>query len=201
MKHKIIQSNIKDSTIDQHLSTHYPNGVDFCYTDPPWGSGNLKYWQTMNKKATMTEAELIDQEILEKRVVDVITKNVNNYAFIVYGVREANSLIDKFKSNDKVTDVQYYEKTYNSGNKPMKNCVICVTLNNAPRRDFSALENLHGLKGLHHVCNLFKNEYKTVLEMFVGIGYYLKVLDKYGFEVVGNELNKARLTKALSKVK
>lgn len=200
MKHKIIQSNIKDFAIDEHLENNYPNGVDFCYTDPPWGSGNLKYWKTINKKATMTDAELIDQHILEHRVVNVITNHVNNYAFIVYGVREADSLMSKFKNSDKVTDVQYYEKTYNSGSKPTKNCVICVTLNNAPKRDFSALENLHGTKGLHYVCDMFKNDYQTVLEMFVGIGYYLKILDKYGYEVVGNELNKARLTKALSKV-
>jgi 16S rRNA G966 N2-methylase RsmD len=24
--------------------------ADFIYSDPPWGQGNLTYWQTMNKK-------------------------------------------------------------------------------------------------------------------------------------------------------
>ena len=24
--------------------------ADFIYSDPPWGQGNLKYWQTMNVK-------------------------------------------------------------------------------------------------------------------------------------------------------
>jgi len=201
MRHKIIQSNINDTDIDQHIQQHYPTGVDFCYTDPPWGSGNLKYWKTMNKKMTNRDIDLIDQTQLEDRVVHLITSYVRNYAFIVYGVHQAQSLIDKLKSKSNVTDVQYYEKTYNSGNKPMLNCVICVTLNNAPIKDFSALENLHGLKGLHYVCDLFKDQFKTVLEMFVGIGYYLKILDKYGYDVIGNELNNARLQKALNKVK
>ena len=26
--------------------------VDFLYSDPPWGQGNLKYWQTINNRHT-----------------------------------------------------------------------------------------------------------------------------------------------------
>ena len=48
---------------------------------------------------------------------------------------------------------------------------------------------------------MFKEKYNNVLELFVGIGYYLKILDSYDFTVAGNELNQARLLKALGKVK
>ena len=200
MRHKITQGNITDLQINKNIEANYPNGIDFCYTDPPWGSGNLKWWKTLNKKATNVDAELIDQEILEERIVELITTYVNNYAFIVYGVHQAESIIHKLKQKSNVKDIQYYEKTYQS-TKAMVNCVICVTLNDASIKDFSVLEGLKGLKGLRYVCELFKDEYESVLELFVGIGHYLKIFHKYNFNVIGNELNSSRLDKAISKIK
>jgi hypothetical protein len=198
--HLFTQGEINDVQVDKMLQKTYPNGIDICYTDPPWGTGNLKYWKTMNAKMTGADSGLINQFELEDRVVQLITSHVNNYAFIVYGVREAESIIAKLRENKKVKDVQYYEKTYPSGNRWLKNCVICVTLNDAPIIDFSVLENKKGLLGLKIVCEMFKDKYNTCLELFVGIGHYLKVLDEYGFVVVGNELNKKRLSTAISKI-
>jgi len=198
MKHFITQGNITDALVEDNIKNNFPNGIDFCYTDPPWGNGNLKYWKTINKKMTSNDSSLISQDELEDKIVDLITANVNNYCFIVYGVREAESLMAKFKQKQNVTDIQYYEKTYANN---QKNCIICVTLNKADLMDFSFLQNTKGLKSLSLICEMFKDKYKTVLELFVGIGYYLKVLDKHGFTVVGNELNASRLEKALSKVR
>lgn len=201
-KHVFTQGNISAKNIDKAIKEHYPNGIDFCYTDPPWGTGNLNYWKTINKK--MNDGLLIDQidqQELEERIVPLICNNVNNYAFIVYGVREAQSIMDKFKANPKVIDVQYIEKKYKSGNKWMKNCVIAITFKGSVVHDFTALlSNENGIKGLVKVCELLKGDNKSVLELFVGIGYYLKVLDKYGFNVIGNELNLSRLQKAIGKI-
>jgi hypothetical protein len=201
MKHFLTQGNITDPKVDQNIKLNFPNGIDFCYTDPPWGNGNLKYWDTINKKMTGDSVSQINQDTLENRTVDLICEHVNNYAFIVYGVREANSIIAKLKQKPNVIDIQYYEKTYKSGAKDMKNCVITVTLNKAPIIDFSFLEGEKGLNGLKLICEKFKDTYKTALDLFVGIGYYLKMLDGYGFVVVGNELNSLRIQKAISKVK
>jgi len=198
MRHFITNKNIIDPAVENNIQKNFPNGLDFCYTDPPWGSGNLKYWKTINKKATNLDSDLIDQFQLEDRVVDLITKYVNNYAFIVYGVHQAKSIIEKLQSKANVKDVQYYEKTYANN---LKNCIICVTLNDNEILDFSDLQKTKGLKSLKIICEMFKDKYKNVLELFVGIGYYLKVLDKYGFVVAGNELNSSRLSKALNKIK
>jgi len=197
MKHFITQGNITNKRVEENIKKNFPNGIDFCYTDPPWGNGNLKYWKTINKKATNFNSDLITQNELEIKIVNLITENVINYAFIIYGVSVANSLIKKFKNNPKVKDVQYYEKKYANN---FKNCTICVTLNEAPIIDFSFLKDTKGLQSLKLICEKFKDKYKSVLELFIGIGYYLKVLHKYNFVVVGNELNNARLNKAISKI-
>lgn len=198
MKHFITNKNIIDPEVETNIIRNFPTGIDFCYTDPPWGTGNLKYWKTINKKMTNNDNDLIDQNQLEDRVVDLITRFVNNYAFIVYGVHQAESIIKKLKEKKNVNDIQYYEKTYASN---QKNCIICITLNNNKIIDFSHLQETKGLKSLKIICKMFKDKYKSVLELFVGIGYYLKVLDNYNFTVVGNELNANRLSKAIKKIK
>lgn len=200
MKHFLTNYNIKSKEVEVAIKNNFPDGLDFCYTDPPWGSGNLRYWQTINKKMTGNDAILLNQDELENIVVKLIAENVKNYAFIVYGKREKNSIIEKFKKYPNIKKIVSYNKHYKSGSKLLENCVICITLNDAPIIDFSFLENLNGLKGLMAVCNIFKDKYKTCLDLFIGIGYYLNILNQYGFTVCGNELNAARLAKAKSKV-
>jgi len=41
MKHKITNGNINHERVENNIITNFPNRLDFCYTDPPWG--NLKY--------------------------------------------------------------------------------------------------------------------------------------------------------------
>ena len=53
MRHKITQGNIMSQNVDANISKHFPNGLDFCYTDPPWGTGNLNYWKTMNSEISL----------------------------------------------------------------------------------------------------------------------------------------------------
>lgn len=200
MKHSITQGNISENSIDNLIKSKFPQGIDFCYTDPPWG--NMQYWNTLLNKNTNTETNQIDQYELEDRVSELISNYVNNYAFIIYGVHQADSLMSRLKSKKNVKDIQYYEKTYKSGAKDLTCCVICVTLNKAKVIDFSFLQSVHGLKGLKVLLDFMKSnfDYKTVLELFVGVGHYLKVLDKYGYTVIGNELNPYRLQKALEKL-
>jgi len=200
-KHYFTQGGINHPQVNEMIKERYPEGIDFCYTDPPWGTGNLNYWKTMNNKANpINMTEQLDQEQLEVIVADTICDNVINYAFIVYGIREAESLMKKFKAKPNVKDVQYIKKKYQSGSKWYENCIIIVTLNNAEVRDFSELNGQNGIKSLKTVCEMFKGKFRSCLEMFVGIGYYAKVLDKYGFDIIGNELNAARLEKAIAKL-
>ena len=44
--HKVKNGNIMSGIEDLMLD----NKADFIYSDPPWGQGNLRYWQTMNFK-------------------------------------------------------------------------------------------------------------------------------------------------------
>ena len=199
--HILTNGNISGDQLTTALSSNYPNGVDWCYTDPPWGNGNLKYWATINKKMTNTSINQIDQYTLEDRVVDIFTTYVRNYTFVVYGVKEAESLMAKARSKGNVRDVQYIEKKYNAGSKWLKNCIICITLNDAPVVDWvPVFSGQHGINGLKSICKMFSGRSSSCLDMFIGVGHYLNVLDSYGFKVIGNELNRARLSKAIAKI-
>ncbi len=201
MRNRLTHGNIKDRQLDNVLEKYYPDGVDICYTDPPWGNSNLNYWKTMNKKKNGVDTNQLTQEQLESRIVGMIIKHVKKYAFIVYGVKQAESLKNKFLAYENVIGVQIISKKYQSGSKWLENVVIVVILNNEKLIDWEPLlKDQNGLKGLEVVCKFFKGKIQTVLEMFIGVGYYLKVLDKYGYEVVGNELSKARLLQAIKKI-
>lgn len=195
MKHQISSLNIADPQLKKIIPI-----VDFCYTDPPWGEGNLKYWKTISDKVDGGLEKQVTQEQLENIIVEIISEKVSYYAFIIYGKKQAESIIKKFNEKKNIKKVQLINKKYKSGSKWNENCVICVTLNDAKIIDFSFLTNKNGIKGLLEVCELFKDKYKTVLELFVGIGHYLKILNKYQFIVIGNEVNKSRLKKALNKI-
>jgi hypothetical protein len=198
--HSFTNLNIIDPRIDLNLKEKYPNGIDLCYTDPPWGNGNLSYWKTINKKMTGSDSDLISQEELEDRIVQLICGNVKKYAFIIYGVREAESLMKKFKGNNRVSNIQYIEKKYKSGSKWLKNCLIVITFSGNDVLDFSNLKDSDGISCLKYVLGYFKNSSKSILELFIGVGFYLKYFDSYGYDVIGNELNLGRLTTAVSKI-
>ena len=61
--------------------------AEIFYSDPPWGSGNLKYWQTINSR--MTGAEKIDIEFnaFLERIFTLAYKYSNNLVFIEYGTK------------------------------------------------------------------------------------------------------------------
>lgn len=201
MRHVLTQGNITGGQLIAALKENYPQGVDFCYTDPPWGDGNLRYWATINKKMTASAVNQIDQPELEKETARLISDHVKHYAFVVYGVNQAESLMAVLRSKNNVVDVQYISKKYRSGSKWLENCVIPVTLNDAPIIDWRpVLENKNGMAGLKAVCEMFKGRYTSCLDAFIGQGFYLETLHKYGFAVVGNELNAARVEKAKSRV-
>lgn len=201
MKHKITNHNIIHPNVEKNIKENFPNGLDFCYTDPPWGTGNLKYWTTLLTKHNGLQEHTINQDELENRFVKLITENVNNYAFIVYGKHQGDSCVAKFKQMPNVKDVQVYVKKYRSGSHWIDNIVICVTLNNAEIVDWSIMQTLKGLSGLKYICERFKGKYTTCLELFIGVGYYLSMLNKNKYIVCGNEMNITRLQRALAKVK
>tara|TARA_R110000737_G_scaffold166014_1_gene193262 strand:+ start:891 stop:1076 length:186 start_codon:yes stop_codon:yes gene_type:complete len=44
VRHGDIHNEIEINELTQNIK------ANIFYSDPPWGSGNLKYWDTMNKK-------------------------------------------------------------------------------------------------------------------------------------------------------
>lgn len=200
MKHKIFNYSIEHPDLLVNFKRELPQKADFAYTDPPWGNGNLGYWKTIAKRQTGKEHHQIKQPEMEDCLVNILDQTVKHYAFIVYGVKETPSLVEKLTNTARVSNVQVVTKEYRSGSKWYKNTMICVTYDNNEIIDWSHLEGFKGMKTLYAVIRFAEAEnYKTVLEPFVGIGHYLKQLHRDGFTVIGNEYNSARRDKALAK--
>jgi len=198
--HILTQGNIKGDQLRKALDQHFPSGVDVLYTDPPWGQGTIKYWNTLNKKNTGDDTEILSVEQIETIIVDYIMEYVKQYGFIIYGKREAAGMMARLTKTG-LRDIELIPRTYNSGSKRLPNVVITFRTPLAPAIDWrSLLEGTNDMDTLRIVCDQLAGKAKTVLDMFIGIGDYLKMLDRYGFTVVGNELNSARLEKAIAKI-
>ena len=59
--HRVQHGNI----YDDFMPLMQQEKADIFYSDPPWGIGNLKYWQTLNvkqKKDDISNTTVIDRE-------------------------------------------------------------------------------------------------------------------------------------------
>ena len=72
--HRVRHGSVMDS-LDELMGAEK---ADLIYSDPPWGQGNVKYWQTMNKKMTGSEPVDIDFDAFLGRLFEVYRKYAKN---------------------------------------------------------------------------------------------------------------------------
>ncbi len=68
--------------------------AEIFYSDPPWGAGNLRYWQTMNTKMNAVPQKEIDFQAFLNRVFDIAVQHSKNMVFIEYGIRWERIVVD-----------------------------------------------------------------------------------------------------------
>ena len=57
------------------------------YSDPPWGQGNISFWQTLNKKDNGAEKQTILYDDFLEMIFSAYGKFSENILFVEYGVR------------------------------------------------------------------------------------------------------------------
>lgn len=177
--------------------------ADFIYSDPPWGQGNLRYWQTINKRHTGKEPSEINYAEFLPFFFGLVSKYARDLAVIEYGVGWRDDVI-KVASDAGLQHLGVYTSLYKASKLlPLdvhvfsKSGVVTIPEN----FESKCLE----LRGVHLVKYIFdalmpKNS-QIVLDPMCGMGYTAQAACDNGVRFFGNELNEKRLEKTKARLR
>jgi len=177
--------------------------ADFVYSDPPWGQGNLTYWQTINKRHTGKNPNEINYEQFLPHFFKLVAKYSKDLIIIEYGIGWRNDLIriaaQAGYKHGGVT-VSYYK----SGSKllPLDMHIFSKSGKYHLTPEFIDICAKHnGQTLVHKVFELLcPKDAKIILDPMCGMGYTAQAAIDAGYAFRGNELNEKRLSKTIARL-
>lgn len=201
-KHKVQRSDVMLG-IDELMGS---SQADFLYSDPPWGQGNLKYWQTINKRHTGREKTDIDYAKFLPFYFEMAYKHIKDLAVIEYGVGWRGDVVLTSQTAG-FTHHGIFTSRYGSAAKllPLDVHIISKSGNFNMRDKHYFSKKCYELRGQYLVNFIFDyllpNKAKSVLDPMCGMGYTAQAAINKGLKFYGNELNEKRLQKTIDRLK
>lgn len=196
--HRVQRGNVMDG-----ISALMEGDVaDFVYSDPPWGQGNLKYWQTMNNKMTGAEPVEISFEDFLPHYFSLLQAYAKDVLLIEYGVRWRDDLIEAagaagFQSSGTIASI------YGSKSKsyPLDIHVFSKsgTAKLVPEFVKIAGETM-GFAVVKAAFEYYAPSEGIVLDPMCGMGFTAQAAIDRGMTFRGNELNEKRLAKTIARL-
>ena len=179
--------------------------ADFMYSDPPWGQGNLRYWQTINKRHTGREKSDIDYSEFLPFFFSMAYAHIKDLAVIEYGVGWRSDIL---KACEKAgfTHHGVYTSRYGSASKLLPLDVHIISKSGQFKMSDATFfaDQCYELRGQHLVSFIFDNllpaQSTIVLDPMCGMGYTAQAAINKGLTFYGNELNEKRLQKTISRL-
>lgn len=196
--HRVRHGDVYDS-LDELLQGEK---ADLFYSDPPWGEGNLRYWQTMNYKMNGVERKDVDLVSFLHRVIDVAVTYTKDDAiiFFEYGCRWH----DQFKAIAEGHGLHHIcstEMVYGSPARPVMSLVFDKDGTHVPPVGYQeSVYHTTGYKSLLAVMEPFSEGKKSILDPCCGLGYTAKFAVDHGLAFFGNELNEKRLDRTIERL-
>ena len=197
--HKVKNGDILDG-IDDLMQN---DKADFIYSDPPWGQGNLKYWQTMNFKMNNVDRREIDYNNFINQLFSILSKYAKDKLLNEYGERWRN---DKITMSKKFGFIHNAVTTgyYNAGRKRLPLDFHFLSKSKNYFISNNLREKIRILSGQKVVNAVFDewcpNDAKIILDPMCGMGYTAQATVDRKFSFRGNELNKKRLEKTIKRL-
>jgi len=169
------------------------------YSDPPWGQGNLNYWQTMNVKMNKAQRRDIPLGAFLDRIFEIIHEYVEGYAVIEYGVRWQEHIMERakrfFLRHHGLVLAQY------RGGKQFYPLHIHVLGKGRgeglPPGYFERIQGTHGMTTVMAAVRPLSVEGAILLDPACGLGNSAKAAMQTGMMFRGNELNQKRLERTV----
>jgi hypothetical protein len=198
-EHKVRHGDIMDGIADLMGNEK----ADIFYSDPPWGEGNLKYWQTMNVKMNPDAIKKqVDLDLFLNKVFETAATFAKGVIFIEYGLRWDDLILRKANMFG-LKHAYAIETFYGSGKKllPLHLHILHRSKQmTIPDEYIQEVQLTHGYETLKTAVAPFIVKGGIVLDPCCGMGYSAQIAIDNGMRFRGNELNKARLLKTINRL-
>ena len=194
--HRVQHGNIMDG-IDALMQGEK---ADLVYSDPPWGQGNLSYWQTMNTKMTGVPKLALSLTDFLDAVLTAIATYAQGYVLLEYGCQWRSKFIEAVETYD----LQHYDTvtpSYRSGDglRPYDLHLFGV-LGTLPIKLDPAIASNHGIAVVRAAVPPLAVEGGILRDPCCGLGLMAQVAMENGMRFRGNEINGKRLQETIVKL-
>jgi hypothetical protein len=171
------------------------------YSDPPWGQGNLTYWQTMNTKMNGVDPKSIDYGDFLDRVLTLAKTFCDGYVVIEYGIRWRDDLMER-AARAGLSHCGVVQAQYKSGSKllPLDIHLLSVHAAVAPAGYFDGVRDTYGKDCVQRALLPLAVPGGIIMDPACGLGYTAKVGIEAGMTFRGNEINETRLAKTIAAI-
>lgn len=176
--------------------------ADVVYSDPPWGQGNVTYWQTINKRHTGQEPEKLSYDAYLEALFTVIAGHAAGPVLLEYGQGWRDGFVNAFERYgfQRITTV---ELLYRSGRDKLP-CDLHVFHRDPawtlPTGWADAVRHTMGFTTLRRALVPLLKPGQVVLDPCCGMGFTARAALEAGAVFRGNELNRHRLQKTIDKL-
>lgn len=169
------------------------------YSDPPWGQGNLKYWQTVNKRNTgATPQPVPPLHDFLRQIFKLAAAHSTGLVFIEYGCQWATQIVN-IAAQEGLRHLATAGITYNSPALPMHMHAFTLTAAAPlPQGWQAAVTGKHGFHAARAAVEAAAQPGRIILDPCCGFGGTARLAIKHGMHFRGNELNSARLAKTIA---
>ena len=198
-QHRVQNGNLMDGVAPLMQG----DAADLIYSDPPWGGGNLKYWET--KRLKDTGAAVRRDNPLEPFLIkffDIAQAYAKNVVIVEYGKQWADT-VKAIAAQRMLGHLCTATTLYKSGSKllPMdlhlfakRPSAVAIDL----KAYVASVEGTHGWATVVAASTPFASPGGIVLDPCCGLGYSARMAVHHGMRFRGNELNAKRLEKTVA---
>jgi len=196
-RHKVRHGDVHNSEgIDKLLE-----GVsaDIYYTDPPWGSPTIKYFDTLNRKQNEGAGSTgnFDVDIFLKIILARAVEVSKGWVVVEYGKNWVDK-VKQFADEAGLIFCGQVEALY-ANNLPLE--IMFFRVDAYEDINLSSIYHLKGYKCTLAIFKLLRPTSGGVgVDLCCGMGFTAQACIDTGLSFVGNELNAARLEKTIARL-
>lgn len=197
--HRVRHGDVADPKLEKWLGD---TKATVFYTDPPWGDGLLKYFDTVNKRDN-SESEylgppkLMTMDPFLDRVIGLAKEYTNGWVVIEFGKRWTE-LVKQIAEAKGLHYCGEVEALYGK-NLPLD--ILFYRTDWPIELDWTPVYHLKGYKCVRKIFEILKpNKGGVGMDLCCGLGYTAQACIDNGMSFVGNELNMHRLKRTIQRL-
>lgn len=195
-EHKLLNGDITKGSIDHLMANEQ---FDILYSDPPWGLGNLRFWNTMNAKMNNIDRSEVNWENFVSEFCRIINRYSKDTSVILIemGVRFSDHFKNTVESKTQFRMKQIFNTRYRGGGKLLPLHIMYFAYENPLGFNESIITDTYGDDCTDKILQQCAYKNAVILDPCCGFGRTLRMAHKYNMIFRGNEINKKRLDKAI----